>query len=50
MLANQKVWGSILSKGSTFFSFPVRIYMSFHTEIPRENTSSKTREVHEKKS
>ena len=41
MLANQKVWGSILSQGVPLFYFPVLIDMSFDTEITRKNTSSK---------
>ena len=38
MLANQKVWGSILSQGMPFLYCPVLIYTSFYTEITRENT------------
>ena len=41
MLANQKVSGSILRHAELSFCCPVRIYMSFYTEITRENTSSK---------
>ena len=41
LLADQKVWGSILSQAEPSFCFPVRIYTSFYTEITRENTSSK---------
>ena len=41
MLDNLKVSGSILSQGEPLFCCPVLIYMSFHTEITRENTSSK---------
>ena len=39
MLANQKVWGSILSQGVPLFSCPVLIDTTFYTEITRENTS-----------
>ena len=41
MLANQKVWGSILSQGVPLFCCPVLIDTSFYTEITRKNTSSK---------
>ena len=41
MLANYKVRGSILSEAVLSFCYHVRIYMSFYTEITRENTSSK---------
>ena len=43
MLANQKVWGSILSQGVPLFCCPVLSDMSFYTEITRKNTSSKHR-------
>ena len=36
MLANQKVWGLILSQGVHRFCCAVQIYMSFYTEITRE--------------
>ena len=41
MLANLKVWGSILSQGVPLFCCPVLIYTSFYTEITCGNTSSK---------
>ena len=41
MLANQKVWGSILSQGVPLFCCPVLIDTSFYTEITRKNTCSK---------
>ena len=41
MLANPKVRGSILTQAELSFFGPARIYMSFYTEIKRENTSSK---------
>ena len=33
MLANQKVWGSILSQGMTFLFCPVLIYTNFTKEL-----------------
>ena len=41
MLANQKVWVSILSQGVPLFCCPVLIDKSFYTEITRKNMSSK---------
>ena len=41
MLANQKVWGSILSQGVPLFCCPVLIDTSFITEITRKIMSSK---------
>ena len=41
MFASQKLMGSILSQAELSFCCPVRIYTSFHTEVPREDTSSK---------
>ena len=43
MLANQKVWGLILSQVVPRFCCLVQIHISFYTEITRENTSSKHR-------
>ena len=41
MLANQKVWGTILSQGVLSFCRPVLIYKTFYTEITRKNMSLK---------
>ena len=42
MLANQKVWGSILSQGVPLFCCPIQIDTSFYTEITSQNTSQNT--------
>ena len=43
VLANQKVWGLILSQGVPLFCCLVLIDTSFYTEITRKNTGSKHR-------
>ena len=45
-LANQIVWGLILSQGLPLFCFPVLIDTSFYTDITRKTRVQNT-EVHE---
>ena len=47
MLANQKVWGSILRQGKHSFCGPAQIYTSFYREITRKTTVQNTRGTRE---